>query len=72
MARRLIPYEDLAAKGIHYSKSQLWRKEKAGTFPKRVPFGAARYAYVEDEIDALIEHAIAERDAAAVAGTKAA
>jgi prophage regulatory protein len=67
MAQKLISYEALAGKGISYSKATLWRKEKAGTFPKRVPIGAGRYAYVESEIDAFIERIIAERDARSAA-----
>ena len=43
---KLIPYAALAAKGIAYSKVTLWRKERAGAFPRRVPVGASRYAYV--------------------------
>ena len=62
--RRLIPYEALAAKCIPYSKPHLWRLEKAGKFPKRVPIGAGRYGYVESEIDAHLEQKIAQRDAA--------
>ena len=62
MTRRLIPYDALAAKCITYSKPHLWRMEKAGTFPKRVPIGNGRYAYVEEEIDAFIESKINERD----------
>jgi prophage regulatory protein len=67
MAVRLIPYDALKDKGIAYSKPQLWRLERAGKFPRRVPIGAARYAYVEAEIDAYIEKLIAERDAQAAA-----
>jgi prophage regulatory protein len=63
MAPRLIPYEALAAKCITYSKPHLWRLERAGKFPKRVPIGASRYAYVEAEIDEHIAQKIAERDA---------
>jgi prophage regulatory protein len=66
MTPRLIPYEALAAKCIAYSKPHLWRLERAGKFPKRVPIGASRYGYVEAEIDAYIEKKIAERDASAV------
>jgi prophage regulatory protein len=62
MTKRLIPYEALADKCIGYSKPHLWRLEKAGDFPKRVPIGASRYGYVESEIDAYIEKKIAERD----------
>ena len=65
MAARLIPYENLRLKGISYSKLHLWRMEKAGKFPKRVPIGAGRYAYVESEIDDYIEQKIAARDGAA-------
>jgi prophage regulatory protein len=64
-ARRLIPYEALAGKCIPYSKPHLWRLEKAGKFPKRVPIGAGRYGYVESEIDAHLEQKIAQRDAPA-------
>jgi prophage regulatory protein len=67
MTRRLIPYEELADKCIPYSKPHLWRLEKAGKFPKRVPTGPGRYAYVEAEIDNYIQTKIAERDAAATA-----
>ena len=66
MAVRLIPYDQLAAKGIPYSKPSLWRKERAGTFPKRVPIGDNRYAYVESEIDDFIGEMIAARDAGSV------
>jgi prophage regulatory protein len=62
MTVRLIPHDALAAKGITYSKPTLWRKEKAGTFPKRVPIGASRYAYIESEIDGYIDQMIAARD----------
>ena len=59
---QLIPYGALSAKCITYSKPHLWRLEKAGAFPKRVPLGAGRYAYVEAEIDAWIEARVRERD----------
>jgi prophage regulatory protein len=62
VAQRLIPYEALKAKCIAYSKPHLWRLEKANKFPKRVPVGAGRYGYVEEEIDAYIARKIAERD----------
>jgi prophage regulatory protein len=63
MTVRLIPHDALASKGITYSKPTLWRKEKAGTFPKRVAIGAGRYGYVESEIDAFIADLISARDA---------
>jgi prophage regulatory protein len=64
MSQVLIPYCDLRAKGVPYSKPHLWRLERAGKFPKRVPIGASRYGYVESEIDAYVEALIAARDAA--------
>jgi prophage regulatory protein len=67
MTVRLIPYESLKAKGVPYSKPHLWRLEKAGKFPRRVPIGAGRYAYVEREIDEHNARLVAERDAGAEA-----
>jgi len=63
MAQRLIAHEDLKSKGIPYSKPHLWRLERAGKFPKRVPIGASRYGYVETEIDAYVDELIKARDA---------
>jgi prophage regulatory protein len=68
-SRRLIPYSALADKCIYYSKPHLWRLERAGKFPKRVPTGPGRYAYIEAEVDAYIAQKIAERDAVEVAQT---
>jgi prophage regulatory protein len=61
VAQMLIGYKELEAKGITYSRVQLWRLEKVGKFPKRVRFSAARIAWVEAEIDAWIEALIASR-----------
>ena len=66
MQNRLIFYEDLRAKGVPYSKIHLWKLEKAGKFPRRVPIGANRHAWVESEIDAHIDEKISQRDAAVV------
>jgi prophage regulatory protein len=63
MTARLISHEDLKSKDISYSKPHLWRMEKAGKFPKRVPIGAGRYGYVEGEIDRHVDELIAARDA---------
>lgn len=59
---RLLDYEDLRQRGIKYSRPQIWRLIKAGRFPKPIKLGANRNAWVESEIDALIEARIAERD----------
>jgi prophage regulatory protein len=63
MSENLISYRDLKPKGIPYSKPHLWRLEKAGKFPERVPLGPGRYGYVESEIDSYIAGLIAARDA---------
>jgi prophage regulatory protein len=65
MSQVLIPYRDLKSKGIPYSKPHIWRLEKAGKFPRRVPIGESRYAYVESEIDDHVAALIAARDAGA-------
>jgi prophage regulatory protein len=63
MSRNLIPYTALKGKGVPYSKPHLWRLERAGKFPKRVPIGPSRYAYVEAEVDAHVDALVAARDA---------
>jgi prophage regulatory protein len=67
MAQRLIAFDDLRRRGISYSKTQLWRLEKKGQFPKRVPIGTGRHAWVESEVDQFIADRIKARDAANVA-----
>lgn len=60
---KVILYADLKPqKGISHSKTQLWRLERAGKFPKRVQLSAGRHAWVEAEIDAFIAERIAARD----------
>ena len=64
---KLLAYKDLnSQKGIDYSKTQLWRLEKSGRFPRRVPLTGTpngRHGWVESEIDAWIQARIGERDA---------
>jgi predicted DNA-binding transcriptional regulator AlpA len=66
MRARYLDYEDLRAKGIKWSKTTLWRKERAKPpqFPKRVPLSPSRVAWVESEIDAYMAGLIAKRDRA--------
>jgi prophage regulatory protein len=60
---RLLSYDELKpAKGINYSKCQLWRLEKMGRFPKRIPLSAGRHGWAEHEIDGWISDRIHERD----------
>lgn len=63
---KLLSYDELkSAKGICYSKVQLWRKEKLNEFPKRVALGANRHGWAEHEIDEWIAERIRQRDAVA-------
>ena len=59
---RLLSAEGLKAKGIDFSKTQLWRLTKAGRFPKAVTLGYKSRAWVEAEIDEWIRARIEERD----------
>jgi prophage regulatory protein len=65
MSRRLLSYEDLPAKGINYSRAHIFRLIKQGKFPKPVKGVSKANGFVEDEIDALVEKRVAERDTAA-------
>ena len=60
---KLLAYDDLkSAKGIGYSKTQLWRLEKRDAFPKRVALGAGRHGWAEHEVDEWIAGRIKARD----------
>lgn len=49
--RQLVPYSDM----------HIWRKEKAGTFPKRIKLGPNRVGWSLQEILDWIEDRKAER-----------
>jgi prophage regulatory protein len=52
---KLLSYADLKPiKGVTYSKTQLWRKEKRGEFPKRILLGERRHGWLETEVDGWI------------------
>jgi prophage regulatory protein len=65
MAPILISREDLKARGISYSRAQLYRKVKDGSFPKPVRLGENKVAWLAAEIDAWIEEIAAARQAEA-------
>jgi predicted DNA-binding transcriptional regulator AlpA len=58
----LIGKARLKEKGLDFDDSTIYRKEKAGEFPKHVLVGNKR-AWPEHEIDAYIEGLITKRDA---------
>jgi prophage regulatory protein len=49
-------------KGIPYSKVHIWRLEREGKFPKRVPLGESRHGWVDTEIDEWITKRMASRN----------
>lgn len=60
--RRLLTFSELKSKhSIPYSRRHIDRLEAEGKFPKRVPIGAYRVAWVESEIDTFIESRIEQR-----------
>jgi prophage regulatory protein len=61
---RLLSHDDLRARGISYSRTQLWRLEKTQKFPKRVALSTQRVGWIEHEIDQWLEQKAAAREAA--------
>ena len=51
---RLIDFRELK-KLVPYSRTQIWRLEKANRFPKRIQLGPCRVAWLESDIFAWIE-----------------
>jgi hypothetical protein len=47
----LLNREDLKDRGINYSPVTLWRRAKAGTFPRPVKLSPSRNGWIADEID---------------------
>jgi prophage regulatory protein len=63
MNKKLIAFDELKPlKGIGYSRSQIYRKIRDGSFPRQVMLGDQRVAWVESEIDAWIDQRIRARD----------
>ncbi len=56
MQRKLVSKKELKTiYGVPYCPAHIARLESAGQFPKRVPLGACRVAWVADEVEAWIE-----------------
>lgn len=60
MTERLIGRDELL-RIVPYTMQQIYRKEKDGTFPKRVRIGANRVAWVESEVQAWMDDRLASR-----------
>ncbi len=46
---------------VPYSPVQIWRLEKAGTFPRRIKLGPNRVGWVEDEVEAWLRKRMDDR-----------
>lgn len=57
---RIITQKELASR-VPYSPVQIWRLEKAGTFPRRIKLGPNRVGWVEAEVEAWLRHRMADR-----------
>ena len=52
---RVISQKELASR-VPYSPVQIWRLEKAGTFPRRIQLGPNRVGWVEEEVEAWLRN----------------
>ena len=59
--RILRKHEVLHRVGL--SGMEIWRREKAGRFPRKVRLGPNSVGWVETEIDAYVEQLVAARNA---------
>ena len=57
---RILSLKDVRSR-IPYSSVQIWRKEHAGEFPRRVQLGANRVGWLESEIEDWIANKIGSR-----------
>lgn len=58
---RLIPIEEVLDR-VPYTRVHIYRLAKRGQFPRPVPVGPQRVAWVEAEIDAWVDARLRERD----------
>ena len=62
MAEKFLSLRDVLERAC-LSKAEIYRRAKAGAFPKPVPLGRYKVVFVASEIDAWMESRIAARDA---------
>ena len=60
--RTLITLESVIER-TSISRTRIYEAIRAGTFPRPVPVGARRRAWIESEIENWIDARVAERDA---------
>jgi len=59
---RLLTFKELREYGVRYCRMHVDRLEKADKFPRRVPLGTNRVAWVADEIVEWVNERIAARE----------
>ena len=57
---RILSQKELASR-VPYSPVQIWRLEKAGTFPRRITLGPNRVGWVEAEVEAWLRKRMDDR-----------
>lgn len=62
MAERFITMEQVRGR-VALSKTEIYRKIKAGLFPKPVPLGPQKVAFLESEVAAWMEDRLRAREA---------
>lgn len=61
MPNRFIPL-DVVLDRVCMSKSQLYRKIQAGEFPRGIPLGSQKIAFLESEIDRWMSERLEARE----------
>lgn len=59
--KSLIRIQQVEAK-TGYSRPTIYKKMKAGEFPKQIPLGERAVAWLESEVDDWVDSRIAQRD----------
>ena len=54
--------QDEVIQAVGLSRQEIWRRRRAGDFPKPVKLGTRRIAFLKSEIEAWIADRVAERD----------
>ena len=60
MSKRFLSMREVRERTT-YSKTQIYRLMNAGTFPRPVPIGPHRVAWLESEVEAWMEGRSAQR-----------
>jgi prophage regulatory protein len=63
MTQKLVSKKELKTVfGVPYSFQHIARLEAAGQFPKRIPLGACRVAWLSEEVQHWIDERVASRN----------